>query len=197
MLEPVINILQAELKDNGENASLKRTLSHLTRLNEDPTASRRELTWDVIFQDFKDLTTQGLWESSQQNDGLLKDIKRLLNMSVDGNSLQNDKMEEKQQRISIVAPPPISAPLLPQDPSHITILPAELLDTLNHTYFMHLLAIDPSKVLPPGKSLLSVMSHAHAQQRPEGELPSLKDRVETIVHKAFWDEVCYSRLSSL
>lgn len=82
---------------------------------------------------------------------------------------------------------PASFPLEPS-----LVLPTELYETLNYVYFLHSLAVTPDSVLPPGKSLLSVLSrpytHDHASKNSD-----LHKRVETIVHKAFWDEVrpCY------
>ncbi|KAI0035874.1 hypothetical protein K488DRAFT_82634 [Vararia minispora EC-137] len=67
-----------------------------------------------------------------------------------------------------------------------TFLPVELLDVLNHTYFLHLLSTDPSKVVPPGKSVLSMMTKPHAAAGVEAH-PALKAQVEEVVHKAFWD----------
>lgn len=68
------------------------------------------------------------------------------------------------------------------------ILPLELIEILDKTYFLHLLATDPGQVLPPGKSLLSAMSrpHVHSEGDPE---PTLQNKVEKLAHKAFWDEV--------
>lgn len=88
--------------------------------------------------------------------------------------------------------PPLTVPHpLLQSLPPVTHLPAELLDLLNQTYFLHLLANDPSKVLPPGKSLLSVLSQPNKQQRREDEPPTLHDKVEEMIHKAFWDEVLH------
>ena len=96
--------------------------------------------------------------------------------------------------------PPLTAPnpLLRSLPP-LTHLPADLLDLLNQTYFLHLLANDPSKLLPPGKSLLSVLSQPNIRQRQDDEPPTLHDKVEEMVHKAFWDEVLHhlNVLSSL
>ncbi|KAI0256132.1 hypothetical protein BJV78DRAFT_1273064 [Lactifluus subvellereus] len=70
----------------------------------------------------------------------------------------------------------------------MTHLPADLLDLLNQAYFLHILANDPSKELPPGKSLLSVLSRPHARQRRDDEPAALQQKVEEMIHKAFWDE---------
>ncbi|KAI0311619.1 hypothetical protein OF83DRAFT_742947 [Amylostereum chailletii] len=94
---------------------------------------------------------------------------------------------------SIVQVPPEGSPhpLLRSLPP-ATFLPAELLDILNHTYFLHLLATDSAQVLPPGKSILSMMSKPHARQPSTGEIPTLQEKVEEVIHKAFWDEAIES-----
>ncbi|KAN0109297.1 hypothetical protein V8E52_009481 [Russula decolorans] len=86
-----------------------------------------------------------------------------------------------------VPPLTLPHPLLRSLPP-VTHLPADLLDLLNQTYFLHLLANDPSKLLPPGKSLLSVLSQPNKRQRRDDEPPTLHDKVEEMIHKAFWDE---------
>ncbi|KAI0356387.1 hypothetical protein OH77DRAFT_1401647 [Trametes cingulata] len=89
----------------------------------------------------------------------------------------------------IVQLPPLQTPLLPVSTTTPTVLPLELVQALNHTFFLHLLATDPERVLPPGKSLLSIMTSPRAQARAqEGEVPKLEGRVHDMVHKAFWDE---------
>ncbi|KAF5380441.1 hypothetical protein D9615_004479 [Tricholomella constricta] len=67
-------------------------------------------------------------------------------------------------------------------------LPPELLHVLNQAYFLHLLATDPGKAIPPGKSLLSMMARAPAAPEPS----PLHATVEKVVHKAFWDEALLS-----
>ena len=87
-----------------------------------------------------------------------------------------------------IVTPPDSGPLKSVDFGNETILPTELLEALNRTFFFHILATDPSKVLPPGKSLLSVLSRPFPETNTS-ERPTLKEQVEAAVHKAFWDEV--------
>ena len=92
-------------------------------------------------------------------------------------------------RYSFVTPPPLSAPLFPPTAGVTTVLPTGLIDILNYSYFLHLLVTDPGRVLPPGKSLLSVMAKPQSTRHEEMELPELKDKIQGVVHKAFWDEV--------
>lgn len=103
------------------------------------------------------------------------------------NSIPSANAQQPTSRYSVVTPPPLSAPLFPPIEGVTTILPAGLIEVLNYSYFLHLLVTDPDRVLPQGKSLLSVMAKPNSMRR-EGE-PKLRSRVQDIVHKAFWDEV--------
>ncbi|KAF9049806.1 hypothetical protein BJ165DRAFT_1453934 [Panaeolus papilionaceus] len=75
----------------------------------------------------------------------------------------------------------------------VAILPFELVQSLNQTYFLHLLLTDPTKVIPPGKSLLSMMQHANFKVPGEVKEPvsseEILHRVKNVAHRAFWDEV--------
>jgi hypothetical protein len=97
---------------------------------------------------------------------------------------------QSQNKATPIHVPPLTGPhpLLRSLPP-LTHLPADLLDLLNQTYFLHLLANDPSKVLPPGKSLLSVLSRPSVRQKRDDDPPALQEKVEEMIHKAFWDEV--------
>ncbi|KAJ8696776.1 hypothetical protein PTI98_006616 [Pleurotus ostreatus] len=78
--------------------------------------------------------------------------------------------------------------------SHGT-LPHELIESLNRAYWLHVLAVDPSQILPPGKSLLAMMMRTEAH-RSEAKT-DLHRTVEGIVHKAFWDEAIESLSSPI
>jgi hypothetical protein len=69
------------------------------------------------------------------------------------------------------------------------MLPDELVHVLNEVHFLHVLATAPSKVIPPGKSLLSMMVHSQHRSQPPPASDALHDRVEQAVHRAFWNEV--------
>ncbi|KAI0093399.1 hypothetical protein BDY19DRAFT_882863 [Irpex rosettiformis] len=66
-----------------------------------------------------------------------------------------------------------------------TALPTELYHTLNYVHFLHVLSVNPGAVVPPGKSLLSVLSRPYTHG---GQQADLRKRVENIVHKAFWEQ---------
>ncbi|KAF8967825.1 hypothetical protein BDZ97DRAFT_1903110 [Flammula alnicola] len=70
-------------------------------------------------------------------------------------------------------------------------LPFELVENLNQTYFLHLLVTDPAKVVPPGKSLLSMMMHANfkvSDEPKDDQQAAILDRVKEVAHRAFWNE---------
>ncbi|KAF9464987.1 hypothetical protein BDZ94DRAFT_1296760 [Collybia nuda] len=79
---------------------------------------------------------------------------------------------------------------------HMNSLPPELLHVLNQAYFLHVLATDPAKLIPPGKSLLSMMTRSQPVSIPETTETVLHDRVEKVVHQAFWNEALESLSSS-
>src|SRR5258708_15519650 len=85
--------------------------------------------------------------------------------------------------------PPLTVPhpLLRSLPP-VTHLPADLLDLLNQTYFLHILANDPSKLLPPGKSLLSVLSQPNKRQRRDNCPTTMPYKNQKLIHQTFSDE---------
>ncbi|KAI0682985.1 hypothetical protein BC835DRAFT_1554084 [Cytidiella melzeri] len=78
----------------------------------------------------------------------------------------------------------------PVFPLGLAVLPTELHQTLNYVYLLHLLAVKPDSILPPGKSLLSVLSRPYSHGNTQNS--ELSKRVETLVHKAFWDKALES-----
>ncbi|KAF7376220.1 hypothetical protein MSAN_00037100 [Mycena sanguinolenta] len=71
----------------------------------------------------------------------------------------------------------------------VGLLPYELAQILNQTYFLHLLATEPEIVIPDGKSLLSMMAHSRLKpQATPQPVAQLHERVENAVHAAFWSQ---------
>ncbi|KDQ53545.1 hypothetical protein JAAARDRAFT_197353 [Jaapia argillacea MUCL 33604] len=75
-------------------------------------------------------------------------------------------------------------------PQTTVLLPLDLLDLLNQTYTLHILATNPSTLLPPSKSLLSLLSTPKPSTNNVKE--TLQDRISAIVYRAFWDEALES-----
>ncbi|KAF5354653.1 hypothetical protein D9756_005358 [Leucocoprinus leucothites] len=81
-------------------------------------------------------------------------------------------------------------------------LSAELIQAVNRTYLLHFLAIDPDKILPPGKSLISVVTQERLvlldQQAENDGKPSparVQEQVTKTMQRAFWDTTA-EKLSS-
>ncbi|KAH8828022.1 hypothetical protein DL96DRAFT_1815319 [Flagelloscypha sp. PMI_526] len=75
-------------------------------------------------------------------------------------------------------------------------IPLDLVSVLNDTYFLHLLATDPSKVVPPGKSLVSMLQGSSVLPRDKADShESIREKVTVSMHRAFWDKAA-SSLSS-
>ncbi|KAF8483162.1 hypothetical protein JB92DRAFT_3085760 [Gautieria morchelliformis] len=80
----------------------------------------------------------------------------------------------------------------------VSTLPPELLEQINEVYLLHSLATNPSKILPPGKSLLSTFSSRgrHSGETASQTSKTLKDQVSEMVTRAFWDEALESLSST-
>lgn len=61
---------------------------------------------------------------------------------------------------------------------------SSLLDLIEQTHFLRMLLADPDRVVPPGKSLLSMLTNAKEKDS------AILDGVTQVAHRAFWDEVC-------
>lgn len=71
-------------------------------------------------------------------------------------------------------------------------LSLELIRAVNRTYLLHLLTLDPDKVLPPGKSLIAVITQEKLGQFEDSEkteATSLRKQVKKVMQRAFWDVV--------
>ncbi|KAF5325934.1 hypothetical protein D9611_000228 [Ephemerocybe angulata] len=79
------------------------------------------------------------------------------------------------------------------------VLPPELVDSLNQVYFLHRLATEPEKLVPPGKTMLSMMIHSQMKKEKSNQDQSevLLERVQEVAHRAFWNEAIESLSSAL
>ncbi|KAG1734730.1 uncharacterized protein EDB91DRAFT_1146564 [Suillus paluster] len=191
-MEVIISKLKAKAETVPDNALLRDTISLLTDLHRNPAIAQR-ITWDGLIRDFERLQDEGLWEISEDNTKLLHTLRSFVNTRLDGPAsvISGPSRPPVQGSFSIVYPDSANAPspLIPtSDP---VVLPLELVEILNRTYFHHLLATDPKRVVPPGKSLVSMLSHSSKEGENVAK-PTLRDKVEDLVHKAFWDEAIES-----
>jgi hypothetical protein len=193
-MEAILSKLKAKAEIAPDNALLRDTISLLTDLQHNE-AITQHITWDSLIRDFQRLQDQGLWDISEDNTKLLHTLRSSLTTrpskrrpSSNMPAPSHPASRELQGSFSIIYPDSESAPspLIPtSDP---VLLPLELVEILNRTYFHHLLATDPKRVVPPGKSLVSMLSGSPKESKDAGK-PTLRDKVEDLVHKAFWDEV--------
>jgi hypothetical protein len=189
-MNSIISKLKQKLGGHPASVTLRDTLVHLEALEE--SSGDAVLTvWNDLVHDFEVLEAEGLWDASEENSKLLYDLHTSIafpegsvpSKPPSSTPVKSSSISEPLGK-TIVQPLPI-ATVFPN-----FALPLELVDSLNQAYFIHLLATDPEKVLPPGKSILSMISRPHTQPKnEEGALPSLKDKVEDIAQRAFWDEV--------
>ncbi|KAG1815917.1 uncharacterized protein BJ212DRAFT_1355445 [Suillus subaureus] len=192
-MEAILSKLKAKAEIAPDNALLRDTISLLTDLHHNE-AITQSVTWDSLIRDFQRLQDQGLWDISEDNTELLHTLRSFLttqpsNRKPARNIPPSSRPASRgvQGSFSIIYPDSESAlsPLIPtSDP---VLLPLELVEILNRTYFHHLLATDPKRVVPPGRSLVSMLS-ASPKESKDAEKPTLHDKVEVLVHKAFWDE---------
>ena len=205
-MDHAIRTVQDIVAKHPENLAARDALLRLQEYRHFPTGQDPQKSWGVAQGVFASLQAEGLWDKSGENESFLQQIQAELRAADASDAQQaapemaapdftssNHRHEvvaaEPPAKISIVSPPSISSfPL--QLLSTTTLLPAELLDVLAHAYFLHVLATDAEKVLPPGKSLLSVMSNPNSLTA-DSDAPTLQSRVEDLVHKAFWDEVSF------
>lgn len=170
--------LEAILVNKPNNASLKSAISHLSRLEEEFSKfSPSKSTWFFLVNDLKDLQDHGVWGTVPEQKRIWKTLSDVME-----HSNSPDRPD-----ISIIMPPTlhrISGIFVPS-------LPPELLEQINEVYLLHNLATDPSKVLPPGKSLLSLLSSRKRLANGAGDqkLKVLQDQVSEVATRAFWDEV--------
>lgn len=85
------------------------------------------------------------------------------------------------------SPLPLSTPVLRMSVPEGAVIPSSMVATLDGAYLFHLLARDPQQVVPPGKSLLSVLSGLNWRVTHPPESTTEKS-VRKTIHQAFWDQ---------
>lgn len=74
--------------------------------------------------------------------------------------------------------------------SHHQMMSPFTMESLNQTYFLRVLLTDPDTVIPPGKSLISMLTNAKFNVPQENN--TILHRVTQVAHRAFWSEVSNS-----
>lgn len=188
-MDDIIQRLKAKAEAAPNSSLLRDTISLLEDLQHSPEDARL-VSWDALRRDFDQLRERGLWERSAENDGLLDALRDRLLAAASSSRTQatqpfvTSAAESEGFSIAVSPPQGFTSRVVSND---ALVLPVELAEILDRTYFLHLLATDPERVLPPGKSLLSIMSRPHVVTEGDPK-PTLRHRVEHMMHKAFWDE---------
>jgi hypothetical protein len=208
-MDSIASILKRKLKGNPASTSsitLKNTIYHLEQLESSSADIMDDnvQVWDTIRNDFKTLYAEGICDKDEleENMRLLDDLRMPATDPAKGGLPPHPTEPMENGRISIIQLP---SGHLPSTLSNVfaqslATLPLELVDTFNHTYLLHVLATNPEKILPPGKSILSMMSGPHTQsEHGEESLPKLQVKVEGLAQQAFWDVVrrLHHRISDL
>lgn len=189
-MDALVHRLQEKLAQDPSNAILQRTLSRLAAVQKGEVVD--DEARDALRADFEALQRDGVMNASDISS---LDVLRPSTPTHLAHDLRPSRPPGKindsstdQFRYVQANLADSTVPRLSISNDSPTLLPLELVDLLNQTYFLHVLATEPDQVLPPGKSLLSVLSRPNtASQRGPS---SLESQVKSLVHTAFWDEVC-------
>lgn len=195
-LDTLISKVNHALNDSDDNEILHAAARHLGDLHK-KLLTRSTVPGTILEdlrQDFKRLEESGLWDKPGETSQLLGQIEDMIQRYHPASRASSET--PTVDRFSVVGPAALPAPafslLQNKDP---IFLPKELMDRLQHAYFVHVLTTEPSKILPPGKSILSMMTQSRGRPKRSEEVPTLQEKIEHIAHKAFWDEVWLSALS--
>jgi hypothetical protein len=183
--------LEAILANNPGETFLQVTIEQLFKLEQELSkSSPSKSTWTTLDSELKHLEDQGLWGTAPEQKHLWNSLSEAM----------NHPDARTGPDISITMPPSSHGIRAVQAPT----LPAELLEQINEVYLLHSLATNPSRMLPPGKSLLSLLSSRTRRPDETGsqKMKALEDQVGEVVTRVFWDEVpcplplCPSKLKS-
>jgi hypothetical protein len=195
-MDALIHRLQTKLRDHPENVALTETLAILDALKKVGKPAPENL--ELVQQKIAELRRSGVWDPTQDGEAALRDLQAALvpkgerkddASKVTTNHKNGSSVKPSNLSSGYVPVPMSSSPAIPRFPASFstpTVLPMELYSLLNQAYQLHVLALEPQTILPPGKSLLSIMAQPHSEQHPTS---ALQGRVEDMVHRAFWDEV--------
>ena len=190
-MDALIHRLREKLQKHPNNDALRQALSACTMYRRGSNDIAERSVESAVSR----LREEGLWDDDDKSiwDNWRKSLTKEDVSALNGyNAGSSRQVFFRQTFVQSQTDPPITAranptsPRLPFSFNTPTALPMELYGLLDQAYHLHMLATDPQAVIPPGKSLLSVLSRPHAERHP----PSvLHERVGDMVHRAFWDEV--------
>nr|VWO96126.1 Uncharacterized protein [Ganoderma boninense] len=209
-MDHLISKLQAQARAHPSHPILERILPEFLYLlnGVQPDSPDVKHRYDELHRDLGMLATEGYWNPSRDDEDALRALKRKLGLLQDDTSdslrfdphIDNSHPKPLRRTSSqginnhapepVINPPASPTPLLPVSTASPAVLPIELVQILNQTFFLHLLATDPQRILPPGKSLLSMMSKPRSNMLvPDESQAKLEERVKDMVYSTFWKEV--------
>ncbi|EKM54142.1 uncharacterized protein PHACADRAFT_122919 [Phanerochaete carnosa HHB-10118-sp] len=174
-MDALVNRLQQKLQEHQEHAALRDTISTLCALKGGRKCD--DATRESLGNNLRVLRKEGLWTPTADEEITLRELQ---------------KPGSSSEALRLTAHSGQASPRLPFSFASPTALPMELYGILNQAYYLHLLATEPENVLPPGKSLISTLLRPHAEHHAQS---ALHERVEDLVHRAFWDEALESLLN--
>lgn len=183
-MDALIHRLREKLQKYPDSDTVRQALSACTALRDGSKDVEHEGAEEMVSR----LHEEGLWDEDDK--AAWDDWQKGLAMKTPFAQHDPDAKpshEGEQQAADFIALPTKASPNLPFSFATPTALPMELYGLLDQAYYLHMLATEPQTVLPAGKSLLSALLRPHTE-RPATSV--LHGRVEDMVHRAFWDEVC-------
>ena len=193
-MDIVIRRLQEKVKQYPTNEALQRILTRLSGARGLDNATQVALKADI-----EALRAEGILDADETStfrellSSLTSDAAIVPGYSAERKDRSHDTMTKNSDRDAQAFRyvqanlADTTVPLVTLAADTPTLLPLELVELLNQAYFLHVLSTEPEKVLPPGKSLISVLSRP--REAAQSEKSTLEEQVESMVHAAFWDEV--------
>jgi hypothetical protein len=183
-MDALLARLAVKSRNDEEKAVVDRLINLLSviRRFEDPARAPPGVV-SAAWEDYTFLSQNGFWDDGDQDSELVRQTIHGLASA----TTSADRADGKAPEFSIeVAPSQTSSFELGR-----THLPIELVETIERIYFLHVLATEPTSILPPGKTLVSALASVQESSSTEqiDESSTLHSHVEQAVHRVFWDEV--------
>jgi hypothetical protein len=175
-INAVLDNLAAKPRNDQERAVVERLIHAINIIQGNRGYVPVKLA-DAVRTDYTTLLESRFWDEDDLDAEVVRRYIRV-------RAPPKDQTEDRGAGFSLLLPP--------WNTGTGSALPMDLVDSLERTHFLHVLATRPQSILPPGKSLVSALASTRQDDtsQPEPDVPAtLKNQVEKAVHRAFWDEV--------
>jgi hypothetical protein len=176
-MEAILARLLSRTDDVTEKRTLERLAASLAMMRRQDAASAN--AQESARKDYVFLNERGFWADKH-------DESEMVRQQLQPGTVA-DVGSDRLSTSSKIQPSLTTQTIQPAFPQNM--LPPELIQTIERTHTLHLLATRPKTVLPPGKTLVSALVSAAGRIEPSEPSSALQSRVEQVVHTAFWDEV--------